>query len=77
LRIFTKASPDVFRDGQILPGTRQISNVFGPCERSFFFDQIGKTTLAQNHLERLYQIGNYHNWDGITLRRQFDAIFSV
>ncbi len=33
--------------------------------------QIGKTTLAQNHLERINQTENYHNWDGIKLRQQF------
>jgi predicted AAA+ superfamily ATPase len=33
--------------------------------------QIGKTTLAQSHLERLDQIENYHNWDSIALRQQF------
>ena len=33
--------------------------------------QIGKTTLAQHHLERLNQIENYHNWDSIALRQQF------
>ena len=33
--------------------------------------QIGKTTLAQNHLDNLNQIKNYHNWDGMTLRQQF------
>jgi predicted AAA+ superfamily ATPase len=33
--------------------------------------QIGKTTLAQNHLESLNQLENYHNWDGMTLRQQF------
>ncbi len=33
--------------------------------------QIGKTTLAQNHLERVNQSGNYHNWDSLSLRQRF------
>jgi len=33
--------------------------------------QIGKTTLAQNHLERIKQSENYHNWDSLSLRQQF------
>ena len=33
--------------------------------------QIGKTTLARNHLEQVKQIENYHNWDSMSLRQQF------
>lgn len=33
--------------------------------------QIGKTTLAQNHLEQIKQSENYHNWDSLSLRQQF------
>ena len=33
--------------------------------------QIGKTTLVQNHLERIKQSENYHNWDSLSLRQQF------
>jgi hypothetical protein len=33
--------------------------------------QIGKTTIAQRHLERIKQNGHYYNWDCISLRRQF------
>ena len=33
--------------------------------------QIGKTTLAQNHLEQIKQIKNYHNWDSLSLKRNF------
>lgn len=33
--------------------------------------QIGKTTLAQNHLERVKQGKNYHNWDSLSLRQKF------
>jgi len=33
--------------------------------------QIGKTTLVRRHLEQAGQIGNYHNWDSLTLRQQF------
>ena len=33
--------------------------------------QIGKTTLAQQHLEGLKQNEHYYNWDSISLRRQF------
>ncbi len=35
--------------------------------------QVGKTTLAQNHLEHLNQPRNYHNWDSLALRRRFAA----
>lgn len=35
--------------------------------------QIGKTTLAQKHLERQNQLHNYHNWDSLSLRRKFAA----
>lgn len=33
--------------------------------------QIGKTTLAQRHLEIVRQSENYHNWDSIALRQKF------
>ncbi len=33
--------------------------------------QIGKTTLAQNHLELIKQSENYHNWDSLSLRQKF------
>ncbi len=33
--------------------------------------QIGKTTLAQSHLERINQSENYHNWDSLSLRQEF------
>ncbi|MBM3297500.1 MAG: ATP-binding protein [Candidatus Aminicenantes bacterium] len=33
--------------------------------------QIGKTSLAQRHLESLGQQGHYHSWDSIALRRRF------
>lgn len=33
--------------------------------------QIGKTTLVQNHLERIKQSENYHNWDSLSLRQEF------
>jgi len=33
--------------------------------------QIGKTTLAQNHLERVQQNENYNNWDSLSLRQRF------
>ncbi len=33
--------------------------------------QIGKTTLVRRHLERIGQLGNYHNWDSLTLRQKF------
>ena len=35
--------------------------------------QIGKTTLAQNHLDQVKQIDNYHNWDSLSLRRNFSS----
>ncbi len=33
--------------------------------------QIGKTTLVQNHLERVKQGHNYYSWDSLALRQQF------
>jgi len=33
--------------------------------------QIGKTTLIQNHLKQSDSLGNYHNWDTMTLRQKF------
>jgi predicted AAA+ superfamily ATPase len=33
--------------------------------------QIGKTTLAQSHLELVKQRENYHNWDSLSLRQKF------
>jgi hypothetical protein len=41
--------------------------------------QIGKTTLAQSHLERISQSENYHNWDSLSLRQEFasDTFFFI
>jgi len=39
--------------------------------------QIGKTTLAQSHLERLSQSENYHNWDSLSLRQEFASEWVV
>ena len=43
---------------------RRMSFICGPR-------QIGKTTLAQNHLERVKQSKNYHNRDSLSLRQKF------
>ncbi|MFO7979745.1 MAG: AAA family ATPase [Candidatus Aminicenantes bacterium] len=41
--------------------------------------QIGKTTLARNHLKKINQSKNYYNWDSLSLRQEFssDSFFFI